>query len=65
MKKRSLEQITKQKEELIKQFEQVKNSVTKEELEKATPKEVLEYTKMVLEIKMKLEIIEQLEKEYI
>lgn len=50
------------KEELLKQLEEINKNITKEDLENATNEELLEYTKLTLEIKKKIIAIEAIEK---
>lgn len=51
------------KEDLLRQLEEINDSITQEDLQNATNEELLEYTKLTLEIKKKIIAIEAMEKD--
>ena len=53
--------IQKQKEEIIKELQNINGDITKEDLKEATTEELLKYAELNLEIRKKLEIIQALE----
>ncbi len=56
-----MKELMEKKEQILKQLEEVHNSVTKEDIEGATVAEKAEYVKLTLEIQQKLKMIEILE----
>lgn len=57
-----MREIMEQKEEILKQLDEINNSITEEDLRKASTKEIAEYTKLTLEMQKKLMVIEAIEK---
>ena len=58
----NLKELMKQKEEIIRQLDEINNNISEEDLKNASTKELAEYTKLTLEIQKKLLIIEAVEK---
>ena len=58
----NLKELMRQKEEIIRQLDEINNNISEEDLKKASTKELAEYTKFTLEIQKKLLIIEAVEK---
>lgn len=58
----NIKELMKVKEEILKQLEEINQNITKEDIEKASIEELAEYTKLTLEMKKKLNIIEAIEK---
>ena len=53
--------IQKEKEEIIKELQDINNDIKKEDLQKASTDELLKYAELNLEIRKKLEMIQALE----
>lgn len=58
----NLKELMRQKEEIIRQLDEINNNISEEDLKNASTKELAEYTKLTLEIQKKLLIIEAVEK---
>ena len=58
----NLKELMRQKEEIIRQLDEINNNISEEDLKKASTKELAEYTKLTLEIQKKLLVIEAVEK---
>ena len=53
--------IQKEKEEIIKELDNINESVTKEDLKNASMEELLKYAELNLEIRKKIEMLQALE----
>lgn len=58
----NLKELMRQKEEIIRQLDEINNNISEEDLKNASTKELAEYTKLTLEIQKKLLVIEAVEK---
>ena len=58
----NLKELMRQKEEIIRQLDEINNNISEEDLKNASTKELAEYTKLTLEKQKKLLIIEAVEK---